>query len=305
MERRLSLLFCLLLLAGCLPTGGARLSFRSQPFLLDRPISQDRSLELGTKVLPAENQPAQRVWVRGLTVTVNNTETDLPNPTLLGFCSLDFLYPEWHSEKLGQRQSARLFALSRGNQEFVLPSDFGIPMTSNEPLWLTSRVYNPDGYLPRQQVYVEAVLGLERVRGGRENLKAVQVRTARGSVNDSYPWTVPPGGSAVVTEINDRLGLTKPTRLHGLTASLQRWGERVTLRDATTGADLLTLRTTRERGGELERVESYSDSQGLLLQPDHRYQMVTRYENPRSEPVEGVAFLTFYFHDPDFRWPDR
>lgn len=295
-----------LLLVGCLPTGGLRRVYRSPDFVvLSQKILPENALELGTNIQPLENQPGELLWLTGFELSLIEKDSGRPTPQLLGFSSIDFRWPDWHRDKFSTTQDSRLFGASQGKTSYQLPSGFGIPLSSNEGLILSSRVFNLDAYLPQQKVYQEATLDFVRERGLKRSYRPILLRNVELGIGQNIFWEVPPGGMILRNKITPNLKLPDATRLHGLTAHLDRYAESVELYDATLQKTLLRLAARYGQEGMLRSVESYSSGKGLVLLPGHDYEAVVRYSNPTRKSLRGVCYLTFYFHDRGFKKPPR
>lgn len=305
MRRPLLCLF-FVLLVGCLPTGSLRRVYRSPDFhLQSRKILPENALELGTTLQPLENQPGELLWLTGFSLSLKNKDDGRPTPQLLGFSSVDFRWPDWHRDKFSTTQDHRLFGAGQGSTSFHLPSGFGIPLSSNEGLVLSSRVFNLDAYLPEKKVYQEIILDFVRERGLSHPFHPILVRNVAAGLGQNTFWEVPPGGMILRNKISPNLKLSGAATLHGLTAHLERYAVSVELYDATLRKSLLKLTTQSDSNGLLQTIESYSSNRGLQLHPDHEYEAVVQYANPTKAPVRGVCYLTFYFYDGNFKKPPR
>jgi hypothetical protein len=291
-------------LAGCLPTGYSRKAFLSHSYPIERTIRPEQALTAGKKILLLDDQPGELIWLTDFSTVVLNEAGEKVPDDFLAISTLDFRWPQWHNEKFGTAQSSRLFAFGHGITKFTLPHGFGIPLHSNEPLWLTTRIVNPGAEQLKRNVRQELSIGFLRERGLPNPLRPLLVRTvAAGPYGAS--WAVPLGGSTQATDITQSLSITKPVRIHAATCWLETHGQEVKIRDVSSQRDVLVLRSTRDGQGRILEFDSYSSEEGLLLQPNHRYELLTRYNNPAPQEIRGVAYLNLYLDDPSFRKPMR
>ena len=304
--RWLQLLFLSLVVSSCLPTGSSHRSFQTTRLKIDRVTPLDQALQTGDKFMPIENQPGELIWLTGAKTRCFDADGATLTDRFLGYSTLDFRWPEWHNLKFVGSQSTRLFGLGRGVPEYNLPEGYGIPMHSNEPLWYTSRIANPDPYLPAQKLGQDLQLNLTRERGLRKPYQAVLVRPVDIRQSGSHVWELPPGDSSVRSEITGQLYLTENCRrLVGMTAWMLDHGRSVVLLDLTTGDKLLELDSKLDADGLIQEIESYSDGAGVLLASDHRYALEATFEKAGQASGVGGAYVNLYFQDSEFVKPPR
>lgn len=305
MTRRLLLLLALVL-SGCLPTGTSRQVFTGSELRVDRVTRTYEAHQAGDKFLPVENQPGELIWLTGVaTKCVAVDEVNLSH-RFLGYSTLDLKWPEWHNDKFGTSQSARLFGLGRGLPEYTLPSGYGVPIHSNEPIWYTSRIVNPDPYLPAQELRQQLTMDFTRQRGLKDPIKAVLVRPVDVRQSGAHLWDIEPGSSEYRNEITAGLYLSKDChRLVGATAWMLDYGQATRLKDLTTGEIVLELRAVTGARGEIQSIETYSNPEGINLDPSHRYALEASFDNSSKDRSKAGAYVNLYFEDESFSIPAR
>jgi hypothetical protein len=101
--------------------------------------------------------------------------------------------------------------------------------------------------------------------------------------------------------VDAQLDLPEGATVHYVTAHLHPFGESVELFDKTEGRVIFTIRSkdlTGRRGvAEMDRL---SLPEGVPLDRDHEYELVTRYHNPTSGPVDAMSILYLYMLDRKF-----
>lgn len=295
-----------LLLTGCLPTGNAQRTVRTSAVRVDRVTPLEQSFQFGDKFLAVENQPGELIWLTGLKASCLTADGVNLSDSFLGYSTLELRWPEWHNDKFATSQSARFFGLGRGVPEFKLPSGYGLPMHSNEPLWYTSRIANPDPYFPAQKIGQELVLDFTRERGLKEPLKSVLVRPVEVRLAGNHVWEMGPGASSVRSEITDQLYLSDSCRrLVGATVWMLDSGRKVTLIDLTSGKNLVELNAIADGNGRILRIETYADETGILLDPEHRFALEAQFDYPGDRKFLATAYLNLYFEDLAFLKPSR
>ena len=61
----------------------------------------------------------------------------------------------------------------------------------------------------------------------------------------------------------------------------------------------LSARQYADRIG-IEEMEQYSSTSGIELFADHRYELVTEYDNTTGRPIDAMAIVYLFFHDKSF-----
>lgn len=120
-----------------------RLEVLSQPYTIDRiyksmagPVSQ-QMVELAPK------NPPQLLWLTAYRVKVVGADGTSPvSQEFMCHNNLDYQTVA-HNQLFGGRAlSSRIFTLSQGQFTVELPEGFGVPVMSNEPLFLSTQVLN-------------------------------------------------------------------------------------------------------------------------------------------------------------------
>jgi cyclophilin family peptidyl-prolyl cis-trans isomerase len=118
-------------------------------------------------------------------------------------------------------------------------------------------------------------------------------------------WIVPPGRQVNASDITWFMGLPFDTRLHFALAHLHPFAESLTLRDTTTGQDLWIARTSAPKKGiGLAHVDDFESDKGIPLYKDHKYELISVYDNKLKVNVDSMASMFFGFDDPAFKHPD-
>jgi hypothetical protein len=253
-----------------------------------------------------EGQPGELIWLTGIKTSCLSTEGVSLSDRFLGYSTLDLRWPEWHNDKFGASQSARLFGLGRGLPEFKLPSGYGVPIHSNEPLWYTSRIANPDPYLPAQKLGQQLVLDFTRERGLTERIKPVLVRPVEVRQAGNHIWEIETGASSVRSEITGQLYLSESCRrLVGATVWTLESGRKVALIDLTTGKSVVEFNSDLDANGRISKFDTYANGEGVLLEPEHRFALEAQFDNTGKSAVAAAAYVNLYFEDSAFMKPPR
>ncbi len=274
-----------LTMLACLPVGPGQVAVFSRTFPVREVHRPQRPpIDQQTFVL-LDNQPGELLWVTGF--SLEGQEKGQPAPHFVG-----------DSDLVGSKGES-YFEAGQGLYRLDFPPGFGLPVPSDRRLTWRFGLLNLDAYQAATEVRFRGSVSFVRARNLEPDPHPLLTRTLALS-----SWKVPPGGSTQVDEVSTWLGLKVRQRLHLATVRLYPGADYSELRDATTGASLIRLKVRQRRqDGSLAAVDSYASSEGHILTPDHRYEIVTRYSNPTQREVPGGARWTFYFYDPDFSPP--
>jgi hypothetical protein len=221
------------------------------------------------------------VWVVGYEAAIVDADSKAPKSSEFMCHSNVDLDMARHRQIFGWEKypSRRLFTLSEGQTEVNLPSGFGIPLRSDEPLSVTAQVLNHsyrgapirvrqrvtvhfirDASLekPLVPLYQRGINTLVRLDGppGAYNTDVDDAAMhehadAEGMAADQQPyhdhegrtfaghWVVKPGREVRTTPINGWLAMQQDLKVHYVSVHLHPFAESLQLRDATTGKTVL------------------------------------------------------------------
>ncbi len=114
-------------------------------------------------------------------------------------------------------------------------------------------------------------------------------------------WLVPPGVHSYTTPVSKQLKLSQPTSLHYATGHLHPFATAIELYDRTIMKTVVRLkaRDFSDRLG-VEQMEELSSTEGILLYPDHEYELRADYNNRTPKETDAMAILYLYFAEPQF-----
>jgi hypothetical protein len=118
-------------------------------------------------------------------------------------------------------------------------------------------------------------------------------------------WVVEPGHEVTRTNVTEFLNLPFDTKAHYIAVHLHPFAESLELIDRTTGQTVFKsgVRAPDDRIGILE-VDYFESIEGIPFFESHEYELVAVYNNTLTEPVDSMAVMYIYFHDPHFQRPD-
>lgn len=233
----------------------------------------------------------------------------------------------------------RIFTISQGLKEMTLPAGFGVPVQLDTPMRVDTQVLNLNEVLEtplkvRHQTTVQFVPhrelkepliplsvincsvlrplepGSEVSEQGEVVLKGGGCGFVRSGVTivedpegnkSAAHWSLGQGREESRTDITWQLSLSADTTLHYAFAHVHPFCESIELRDLTEGVSLLKLETRQSSGKiGLSSVDHFSSQEGLPLLKDHRYELVSVYNNTSDEPQDAMADLFVFLRDNKF-----
>ena len=118
-------------------------------------------------------------------------------------------------------------------------------------------------------------------------------------------WVVKPGREVNRTPVTDLMEMTFDTTVHYVAVHLHPFAETLELRDLTTGETVYKAGTRQaDKGIGLAHVDHFSSPTGFPVFKDHKYEVVSVYNNTSNEDQDSMAVLNLYMLDKDFKKPD-
>jgi cyclophilin family peptidyl-prolyl cis-trans isomerase len=117
-------------------------------------------------------------------------------------------------------------------------------------------------------------------------------------------WVVPPGKQVNSSDATWFMNLPYDSKLHYAAVHLHPFAQSLTLRDATAGADLFKAQTVnpKNRVG-LDRVDAFVSMEGVPMYKDHKYELISVYNNPTKQNADSMASMFLALDDPEFAAP--
>lgn len=114
-------------------------------------------------------------------------------------------------------------------------------------------------------------------------------------------WVVPPGRQVNHTRCTSIMSLPHDTKAHAIAVHLHPFAESLELRDVTEGKTIFkSMATNFERGVGLSHIDALMNLEGVPLNAHHEYELVSVYNNTSDKPVDSMAVMYLYLHDPEF-----
>jgi cyclophilin family peptidyl-prolyl cis-trans isomerase len=119
-------------------------------------------------------------------------------------------------------------------------------------------------------------------------------------------WIVPPGHQVNASDITWFLGLPYDSALlHYAAVHLHPFAKSLSIRDTTTGKTIFEAKAENPKEGiGLTHVDTFTSQQGVPLYRNHKYELISVYDNPTKENRDSMASAFLEVEDPDFVKPD-
>ncbi|HJT17321.1 MAG TPA: hypothetical protein VJ853_08030, partial [Thermoanaerobaculia bacterium] len=117
-------------------------------------------------------------------------------------------------------------------------------------------------------------------------------------------WVVPPGKQVNASDATWFMNLPYDSKLHYAAVHLHPFAQSLTLRDTTTDTDIFkaTARNPTGRVG-LDRVDTFVSIAGVPMYKDHKYELISVYNNPTKQNADSMASMFLALDDPEFVAP--
>ena len=292
----------------------------------------------GYKFTFIDDAEPELMWITGYSVSLNDDNGDEVTAEYLCHNNLDY-YPSEHFERFNihdrtRYYKRRLVTLAPGQTKWKLPDGFGLPMMSNENVFVSAQVLNlndptaqlsirhhsqmeyvlntetnqPIKPLFARTVYVRRLLeGYEQppmASDGISDCRPVQTATdAHNEYDENHRlvtghWMMAPGRDTIRYRITALLGLPFSTTVHSIAVHMHPFAESLSLRDATADSTLF-ISTTQNRDGSIgiTHLGEYSDIEGMPLFRDHDYELVCITNNTSGVDQDMMAVMYMYLYD--------
>lgn len=117
-------------------------------------------------------------------------------------------------------------------------------------------------------------------------------------------WLVPPGRQINASDITWFMQLPYDTRVHYAAFHLHPFAESLSIRDTTSGQTLLKSGAqSAVEGVGLTHVDTFESADGVPLLKDHKYDLVSVYNNTSKANADSMASVFLGLDDPEFVRP--
>lgn len=119
-------------------------------------------------------------------------------------------------------------------------------------------------------------------------------------------WIVPPGRQVNHSDVTWFMGLPFDTKLHYAAVHLHPFAESLTLRDVTADKVIFSAKAKNpENRIGLDHVDTFLSTEGVKLYKDHKYELISVYNNTTRDVHDSMASIFFGFSDTQFVKPKQ
>lgn len=275
------------------------------------------------------------VWLTSFeTQAVSTNEVDQLSNDYVCHTNIDFYdgehYSHWNlNERVGTHYP-RLTSMSNGIESYKLPKGFGFPVFSNENLFLVTQTLNHNikgdaftvkhkvsfGYQPHSSKMKPLVSRTVFVMLPYDNENPFQGPTESNpnmclpveTKNHSYVdeegnhlsghWVVSPGEARYTYDITKQLQLKDSTTMHHVAVHVHPFAKELILRDKTKDSILFVSKAENytDKIG-LKKVSYFSSKEGIMLYPNHNYELVLNTNNTTTVNQDMMASMFVFLYD--------
>ena len=275
------------------------------------------------------------VWITSFETKATSTnEIDQLSNDYVCHTNIDFYdgehYSRWNlNGRIGEHYP-RLTSMSNGIESYRFPDGFGFPVFTNENLFVATQTLNHNikgdaftvkhnvnlGYQPNapnmkplmsKTVFVMLPYDNDKpFQGPTENNPnmCLPVETKNHSYTDengnhlSGHWVIFKGTETFRYDITQQLQLKDSTSMHHIAVHLHPFAEELKFRDKTNDSTLFVSKAEnyKDKIG-LKSVSYYSSTEGIMLYPDHDYELVLKTNNTTEQNQDMMASMFVFLYD--------
>ena len=117
-------------------------------------------------------------------------------------------------------------------------------------------------------------------------------------------WVVPPGKQVNASDATWFMNLPYDSKVHYAAVHLHPYAQSLTLRDVTTGTDVVKAQAVNPKNAVgLDRVDAFVSLEGVPMYKDHKYEVVSVYNNTTKQNADSMASMFLALDDPEFAVP--
>lgn len=282
-----------------------------------------------------DNTKEELVWINSFsTQAISTNEVDLLSNDYVCHTNIDFYdgehYTRWNlTDRIGE-QYPRLTSMSNGIEQYRFPKGYGFPFFTNENLFLATQTLNHNIKSDPFSVKHKVTIGFETQLLEMKPLMSktlfimlpydtknpyegptelnpnmcLPVETKNHSyINEkgeslSGHWVIFPGKKTYRYDITHQLNLKDSTTMHFIASHLHPFAETLALKDTTNDSILFTsIAENYKNKIGLNKVSYFSSEKGIMLYPDHKYELELTTNNTTSINQDMMASMFVFLYD--------
>ena len=279
---------------------------------------------------------SELVWLTSFeTIALSTSEKDTLSNDYICHSNVDYYdgehFSKWNLDDRIGEQYPRLTSMSNGVESYSFPEGFGFPVFTDENLFLASQSLNHNitnnvfkvkhkmnlGYKPHSKTMKPLKSKTIFVTLPFDSNKMVKEDQVEMDPNACLPvdtknhiylddagnpmaghWVIFPGKITYRSNVTKQLSLTDSTTFHHISVHLHPFAEELSLKDLTADNILFTSKVInhKDRIG-LEKADSFSSTEGVMLYADHEYQMILTVNNTSGKFQDMMASMFVFLYD--------
>ena len=282
-----------------------------------------------------DNTKNELVWLTSFeTKALSTNEVDQLSDDYICHTNIDLFegehYSRWQLDHRIGEQYPRLTSMSNGIENYKFPEGFGFPVFTNENLLLATQSLNHNIKGDPFNIKHEVSLGF---KSHTKQMKPLMSKTVfvmlpydaknpfqgptdtnpnmclpietknHSYLNDngeslSGHWVIFPGNDTYSYDITHQLQLKDSTKMHHIATHLHPFAETLALRDKTADSTLFVSKAENytDKIG-LKNVSYFSSIEGVMLYPDHNYELVLHTNNTTNTNQDMMASMFLFLYD--------
>jgi hypothetical protein len=289
-----------------------------------------------TQAFQLNPNKSELVWLTSFeTIALSNNENDTLSNDYICHSNVDYYdgehFSKWNLDHRIGEQYPRLTSMSNGVESYSFPDGFGFPLFTNENLFLASQSLNHNIKNKSFSIKHKINLGYKPHNANMKPLKSktifVMLPFATNEIDFKNPeqadpnaclpvdlknhiysdedgntltghWVIFPGRKTYRSEVTKQLALKDTSSMHHISVHLHPFAEELSLRDMTSDSILFISKAKnyKDKIG-LQKANSFSSSQGVILYPDHQYELILKVNNTSAENQDMMASMFVFLYD--------
>lgn len=275
------------------------------------------------------------VWINSFeTKAVSTNEVDQLSNDYVCHTNIDFYdgpyYSRWKLDHRIGQQFPRLTSMSNGIEGYRFPKGFGFPVFANDNLFLSTQSLNHNIVGDPFTIKHDITIGFQEHHSQMKPLmsKTVFVMLPYDAENpfqgptDADPnmclpvetnnhsytnetgqslsghWVIFPGKDTYKYDITKQLQLKDSTTMHAIATHLHPFAETLAFRDKTIDSTLfISIAENYSDKIGLKHVSYFSSEEGVMLYPDHDYELILETNNTTDVNQDMMASMFVFLYD--------
>ncbi|MBJ6368336.1 hypothetical protein [Snuella sedimenti] len=311
-----------------------QLTFESPSFLIDN-IYKSMEGPLATHNFYLDTSKNELLWMTGFKVQAKFSKNNaVASNDFICHSNIDYIEQEhhgrWNLLNRMYQQHPRLISLSHGIETVNFPKGYGYPFFSDETFFMSTQTLNHNitdsifqikhtisiNYSNHKNIkplfpktlFMMLPFDLTKMDDKYvsilDNNSCVPIETKNHTYYDdngqivSGHWKIKKGKQVFRCNVTKQLAIQDTLRLHQITPHLHPFAEQFILKDVTTNEILYNciVKNHKNRIG-LNSTPAFSSIKGVLMFPDHDYELILSTNNTSDELQDMMASMFLFFYD--------